>query len=125
MDVSHELEFRDDPLGQTVEQGTFRVTFKDGSVRDVQIRTLPGRWYQAGGCYGGLDGWFHGDDKGEYYREHDRWNLEDPAVRKIARTLSDHVVEVRFDGQVGYGIVEYGVTKGFPKYQHVQVHPAP
>lgn len=125
VDVSHDLVFANDPLGQTMESGVFHLTFEDGSVKDLEVRMLQARYYQTGGCYGGLNGWFHGNDKGRYYSEHDVWNLDDAATRRNARTLSDHVVEVRYDGEVGYGIVEYGVTKGFPKYEHIQVHPAP
>ena len=51
------------------------------------------------------------------------WSLADPATRKLARTLSDHVIEVTDGDEVGYGIVEYGVGKGFARYAEVQDHP--
>jgi hypothetical protein len=35
-------------------------------------------------------------------------------------TFSDHVVECRMDGEVGYGIIEYDVSAGYPRYQEVQ-----
>src|SRR6267378_7552437 len=76
-----------------------------------------------GGLYGGLNGWFQGDDRGKLYVEHERWNLADPATRKLARTLCDHVIEVRDGDEVGYGIMEYGVGKGYAKYEAVQHHP--
>ena len=46
-----------------------------------------------------------------------------PATRRLARTLSDHVIEVTDGDEVGYGIVEYGVGKGYARYAEVQDHP--
>ncbi len=51
------------------------------------------------------------------------WTLAEPATRKLARTLSDHVIEVTDGDEVGYGIVEYGVGKGYARYAEVQDHP--
>ena len=51
------------------------------------------------------------------------WDLADPATRKLVRTLADQVIEVRDGNEVGYGIVEYGVGKGYAKYEAVQAHP--
>ena len=65
----------------------------------------------------------HGDDKGKLYAEHEVWNARDPATRKLTRTLSDHVIEVTVGDEIGYGIVEYGVGKGFARYAEVQDHP--
>lgn len=121
--VSHEIDWADDPHGQTVRSARFTVTLDDGSTRQLQIRTLPARYFLKGGLYGGLNGWFHGDDKGKLYTEHERWDLNDPAIRQLARTLCDHVIEVRDGDEVGYGIMEYGVGKGYAKYEQVQQHP--
>lgn len=121
--VSHDVQWANDPHGQTVATASFCVELDDGSQRPLSIRTLPARYFLKGGLYGGLDGWFHGDDKGRLHVEHDRWNLEDPAIRKLARTLCDHVIEVRVGDEVGYGIMEYGVGKGYAKYEQVQQHP--
>jgi hypothetical protein len=41
----------------------------------------------------------------------------------MVRTLSDHVIAVRDGGEVGYGIIEYGVGKGYARYEGVQQHP--
>jgi hypothetical protein len=89
----------------------------------VQVRVLPTKYFLKGGLYGGLDGWFHGDDRGKLYFEHEVWNLQDPATRQRVRTLADQVIEVRDGDEVGYGIVEYGVGKGFAAYEAVQQHP--
>jgi hypothetical protein len=122
--VSHDIQWADDPLGQTVTSARFDVTLADGSQREMHVRTLPARYFLKGGLYGGLNGWFHGDEKGKLHVEHDRWNLDDPATRKLARTLCDHVIEVRIGDEIGYGIMEYGVGKGYAKYASVQQHPA-
>jgi hypothetical protein len=122
-DVSHEVVWAEDPLGQTLGNAELQARFSDGSARKLKIRALPGRYFLKGGLYGGLSGWFHGDDKGRLYTEHEVWPLADPAIRKLVRTLSDHVIEVTDGDDVGYGIVEYGVGKGFAKYEEVQDHP--
>lgn len=123
LDVRHEVRWLDDPHGQSMESALFPLTFADGSKRTVAVRTLPARYFLKGGLYGGLDGWFHGDDRGNFHSEHDTWDLTDPATRKRARTLADQVIEVRDGDEVGYGIIEYGVGKGFAAYEPVQVHP--
>lgn len=122
--VTHDIVWADDPHGQTVATAEMEFQFVDGKKRLLQIRALPGRYFLKGGLYGGLNGWAFGDDKGkELYSEHDVWDLNDPATRKLARTLADHVIEVRDGDAVGYGIMEYGVASGYPKYQAVQKFP--
>lgn len=123
LDVAHDAAWANDPNGQTLESIIFNATFAGGSTREIKIKTLPGRFFLKGGLYGGLNGWFHGDDKGRLFTNHDHWDLADPASRKVLRTLSDHVIEVHDQGEVGYGIIEYGVGKDYPIYQEVQAHP--
>lgn len=122
--VTHRVQWADDPLGQTVRSAEFDVRFADGSTRTLRIRTLRARYFLKGGLYGGLNGWFHGDDKGKLHMEHESWNLELPEVRRVVRTLCDHVIEVTDGNEVGYGIMEYGVGKGYALYEEVQQHPA-
>ncbi|MGB3067351.1 MAG: hypothetical protein WBC18_02350 [Ottowia sp.] len=121
--ISHEIDWMDDPLGQTLRSGVFEIEFANGTRRTLQMRALPGRYFLKGGLYGGYRGWAQGDDKGPLYSEHDQWDLTDPETRRLARTLSDHVIEVTDGDQVGYGIIEYGVVSGYPKYQSLQMHP--
>jgi hypothetical protein len=123
VDVSHEVRWLDDPHGQSVESAVFHLKFANGDERDVSIRTLPTRYFLKGGLYGGLDGWFHGDDRGKLHTEFDVWDLSDAATRRRVRTLADQVIEVRDGADVGYGIMEYGVGKGYAKYESVQRHP--
>jgi len=122
-DVTHDFIFADDPHGQTVATANFDVTFADGSTRKIEIKTLPGRYFLKGGLYGGLNGWFQGDDKGSSHTEHESWDLANPEIRKLVRTLSDHVIEVRDGDDIGYGIIEYGVGKDYALYKNVQSHP--
>ena len=123
VDVRHEAQWHDDPLGQSMASATLRLRFADGGERPVTLRTLPTRYYLKGGLYGGLDGWFHGDDRGPLFLAHDAWDLADPATRRRVRTLADQVIEVRDGDETGYGIIEYGVGKGYSMYPAVQVHP--
>ena len=122
-DLTHEVQWHDDPHGQSMASATFHLRFADGRERGVRVRTLPTRYYLKGGLYGGLDGWFHGDDRGKLFTAHEVWDLTDPATRRKVRTLADQVIEVRDGDEVGYGIVEYGVGKGYAQYPAVQVHP--
>ncbi len=121
--VQHDVQWHDDPLGQSMAGATFDLTFASGERRRVQVRTLPTRYYLKGGLYGGLDGWFQGDDKGRLFTAHEQWDLADAATRRKLRTLADQVIEVHDGDQVGHGIIEYGVGKGYEKYAAVQAHP--
>jgi len=122
--VDHDLQWANDPLGQTITAGEFRVNFSDKTSRVIRVQTLPARFYLKGGLYGGWGGWNHGDDQGDYAEAHDVWNLEDALTRERARTLSDHAIRVVIDGQTGIGISEYGVAAGYPRYSAPQVFPA-
>ncbi len=122
--VQHEVDWVDDPLGQTISTATFTFAFDEGAPRVVHMKGLPTRFYLKAGMYGGLDGWKHGDDKGELHQAHDVWDLTDAATRKKARTLGDHVIEATSEGERGFGISEYGVAPGYPIYTVAQRHPA-
>ncbi len=122
-DIAHDVVWAKDPLGQTLESASFEARFSDGLTRRLKIRALPARFFLKAGLYGGLKGWSHGDDKGKLHVEHDVWDLADPDARRLARTLSDHVIEATDGDEVGYGIIEYGVGKGYAKYAEVQDHP--
>ncbi len=102
------------PLGQQADRRR-RITHV--------AHEMPGRYYLKAGMYGGLRGWAQGDDKGPLHVEHDRWDLRDPEIRRLVRTLSDHVIEVRDGNSVGYGVMEYGVSSGYTKYKSIQNHP--
>jgi hypothetical protein len=122
--ASHEIAWADDPLGQTIDRATLTLEFEEGPPRVLELEGTDTRFYLKGGLYGGYGGWNHGDDKGAYVEAHDVWNLDDAATRARARTLGDHVVRVKSGGQQGWGIAEYGVAAGFPRYPGPQKHPA-
>jgi hypothetical protein len=119
---STEQEFNWDGSGpvQTLKGGEIQLRFKNGEKHLVSFVTHPARWHLKGGGYGGYRGWYHGDSKGEYYCEHDVWDLTDPRVLAEASTLSDHLIEWRCEDNVGFGIMEYGVGPGYYKYKEVQ-----
>ena len=50
----------------------------------------------------------------------------DPVVLRLGPgpTEGQFLIEVRDGDNVGYGIMEYGVGKGYERYQQVQAHPA-
>jgi hypothetical protein len=120
-----EQEFRWDPSGpvQTLKGGNILLFFKNGEQRQVSFATHPPRWHLKGGGYGGYRGWYHGDNKGEYYCEHEVWDLDDLATRAQASTLSDHLIEWRCGDDTGFGIMEYGVGPGYYKYKEIQHQP--
>jgi len=120
---THNLVWKDDPLGQTIESGEFHLRLEDGSERTVALKALPARYFLKGGLYGGLHGWAQGADRGSLHTEHDVWQLNDPDTRRVARTLSDHAFEAHCDGKVGYGTIQYGVSQGYPRYTEVQKFP--
>jgi hypothetical protein len=114
--TTHEIDWAEDPLGQSIAIANFHITFEQGPPRNIRMECLPTRFYLKGGMYGGFNGWNHGDDMGAYHSAHDVWDLDDAATRAAARTLSDHVVRVTSDGMTGAGISEYGVATGYPRY---------
>lgn len=122
--ATHDFQWADDALGQTMVSADFHLEFNEGPPRDLRMEGLPARFYLKGGLYGGFGGWNHGDDVGALHTDHDVWDLDDAATRRAARTLSDHVVRVTSDGLVGAGISEYGVASGFARYEGPQKHPA-
>ncbi|MDO8778687.1 MAG: hypothetical protein Q7K57_60210 [Burkholderiaceae bacterium] len=124
VDVKHEARWLDDPHGQSMESAILHLTFADGTKRSISIRTLPTRYFLKGGLYGGLNGWFHGDVKGKLYCESECWDLTDGQTRQKVRTLADQIIEIRDGDEVGWGIMEYGVGKGYAMYEQVQQHPA-
>jgi hypothetical protein len=122
--VDHQIEWANDPLGQTIATADLTFRFDRGEPRHVTVHGLPTRFYLKAGMYGGLQGWTHGDDRGDYHSAHDVWDLDDARTRTIARTLSDHVVKVVSGDEIGFGISEYGVAAGYPLYRAPQQFPA-
>ncbi|MDO8431171.1 MAG: hypothetical protein Q7S58_02045 [Candidatus Binatus sp.] len=117
-----EQEFRWETSGvvQTLKSGDIDLFFENGESRHVSFVSHPPRWHLKGGGYGGYRGWQQGDSRGEYYCEHEVWDLNDPAILREASTLSDHLIEWRCGNDTGFGIMEYGVGPGYYKYKDIQ-----
>jgi hypothetical protein len=124
--VSRQIEdrsdFRWDDSGpiQTLLGEDIELIFEGGETREVSFVAHPPRWHLKGGGYGGYRGWNQGDNRGEYYCEHETWDLSDPAISKDASTLSDHLIEWHCGNDTGFGIMEYGVGPGYYKYKNIQ-----
>lgn len=115
--ISHDLRWVEDAPAATLEGGSIRLELADGSVREILIAAHPQRIMLRGAGYG-RD---HGDWKGEDWLQVDQWDLSDPeVVRKAAGASTDHLVEASCDGEVGFGVMEYVVRTGYPKYHAAQ-----
>jgi hypothetical protein len=115
--VEHDLRWVPGAPAATLAGGTVVVTLSDGRKLPLEITALPGRAHLRGGGYEGWNGWFQGHWKGENGLEHDVWDLSDASqFYRYAKASSDHLIEVRLDDQVGYGVMEYMVLPGYPKY---------
>lgn len=119
--VAHDLSWERSAPTPTLIGGEVRVQFRSGRTLPLELRAKPGRAYLRGGGFGGYQGWFQGHWKGESSIEHEVWDLtEADKLGSRGRYSSDHLVEVRVDGQVGYGIAEYMVLPGHERYGHVR-----
>lgn len=123
--IGHSIQWKPDPLGQSVDTMRLDLVVAKGEQLQLRLRALPSRVFLKGGLYGGLDGWFPGDDKGPLHIAHDRWDLSDAATRRRARTLASQSFEVNDGRSNGYGILQLGVVAGYPLYKEVQQHPVP
>jgi len=115
--VRHDFRWKKNAPVLTLDTANVTLITADGDTKEVLIEALPARYYLRAGLYGGYRGWWHGHDKGAYHFEHDVWDLNDPAVLLEAGVFGDHVARFRCGDDVGYGIIEYGVGKGYYRYQ--------
>lgn len=122
--VEHDLAWKVGAMSQELAGGKMNVAFSDGTARSLLIEAMDGRLFLKGGLYGGLNGWFQGDDRGPLYVEHNSWNFTSADDRRVARTLAEQVVRVRDGDSVGFGTIQCGVGRGYPRYLEVQDHPA-
>ncbi len=111
--VSHDFRWVENAPVQTLIGGSFRIEFFSGQVLDIDLKACPGRVYLKGGGYGSTQGkWL-----GESHSEHDSYDLTDTdQLRAYNSHASDHLIEARCDGEVGYGIIEYLIRRGYGKY---------
>ncbi|MCC6382901.1 MAG: hypothetical protein IT304_10360 [Dehalococcoidia bacterium] len=104
----------------TLDSADVDLILAGGSERHLTIEALPARYFLRAGLYGGYRGWWHGHYRGPSYFEHDVWDLRDEATLAEAGVFGDHVARFRCGDDVGYGIIEYGVGKGYPRYPEAQ-----
>lgn len=119
--VHHEFEWDTSAPVLTMARGSLRLTIEDGTELDIDVVAKPARSYLRGGGYGGWDGWYQGNWKGDDSRAFETWDLTDEAqLPRYVKHSSDHLVELRCRGERGYGIVEYMVFPGYHRYPEVQ-----
>jgi hypothetical protein len=114
----HDLGWAPGAAAPTLVGGTMALGFESGRRLELELVTHPGRAHLRGGGYEGVDGWFQGHWKGEQSLEHEMWDLTDQSrLYSYAKASGDHLLEVRAAGEVGYGVIEYMVLPGYPRYQ--------
>jgi hypothetical protein len=116
--VEHDLSWVAGAPAPTLAGGRITLTLDSGAKVELDITAQAGRAHLRGGGYEGWNGWYQGHWKGEENLEHELWDLDDQAnIYRYAKAGSDHLVEVRHEGRVGYGIMEYMVLPGYGRYQ--------
>jgi hypothetical protein len=115
--VDHELEWEKGAAAPTLVGGSLALILHGGDRLDLELTARPGRAHLRGGGYEGWNDWKQGQWRGDLTAEHDEWDLTDrDNFYRYAKAGSDHLVEVRYKGEIGYGIVEYMVLPGYGKY---------
>ncbi|NMH98225.1 hypothetical protein [Pseudonocardia acidicola] len=116
--LDHDLRWVEGAAAPTLEGGRITLSLGSGRKLDFDLTAQVGRAHLRGGGYEGWNGWYQGHWKGDDSLEHETWDLTDrDQFYRYAKAGSDHLVEVRHEGQVGYGIMEYMVLPGYPRYQ--------
>ena len=112
----HDLGWVEGAAAPTLAGGKLALTLESGRRLDLEVVAHPPRAHLRGGGYEGVGGWFQGHWKGENTLEHDVWDLTDRnRFYSYAKASGDHLIEVRCDGDVGYGVIEYMVLPGYPR----------
>jgi hypothetical protein len=115
--VEHDLEWVQEAPAPTLLGGAITLVLQGGKRMEFELRARPGRAHLRGGGYEGWNGWYQGHWRGELTAEHDVWDLADPGTfYRYAKAGSDHLVEVTYEGQTGYGVAEYLVLPGYGRY---------
>lgn len=116
--VEHDLEWEKGSAAPTLTGGKLSLLLYGGDRIDLTLTARTGRAHLRGGGYEGWNGWKQGHWRGDLTAEHDVWNLDDTEdFYRYAKAGSDHLVEIRYGDQVGYGIIEYMVLPGYGRYQ--------
>ena len=114
----HDLGWVEGAAAPTLAGGKLALTLESGRRLDLEVVPHPPRAHLRGGGYEGVGGWFQGHWKGENTLEHEVWDLTDRnRFYSYAKASGDHLIEVRCDGDVGYGVIEYMLLPGYPRYR--------
>lgn len=109
--VRHDFVWDESAPALTLKEGRVVLEFYARPPMEIEIKACPGRAYLLGGGYG----LSHGLWRGESHIEHDVYDLTDTdKQRAYSASSSDHMVEARCEGQIGFGVVEYLMRRGYP-----------
>lgn len=104
-DVVHDLVFTAD---NDLVSGTVQVTTAAGRVYTVDSSSPARGGYMAGGGYGG----HHGKVRGRDHEEYDVYPLDGSVnATTLDSALTDRACTFSWDGQQGFGIFEYALTR--------------
>jgi len=92
--------------GTDAQGGASRCISKNGEKREVHSSRFAPRWTQGRRLWRLPRLVSPAITKGEYYCEHDVWDLSDPAVVAEASSSADHLIEWTSGNDVGFGIME-------------------
>lgn len=115
-DVIPELQFRDD--NRRLIGGTLRAVMPDGSERSYRIDAISDTGFHLGtGLYGGFEGHFHGEWRGELHVDGEHIaGCDTPEVARHIHQHRDCIVRVEdlTDGSTGVGTLQSNVVGAHP-----------
>ncbi|MCK9505477.1 MAG: hypothetical protein M0Q95_15010 [Porticoccaceae bacterium] len=110
VNVRHALEFNDLDL----TAGVVEVTTASGAVYVIDTDATAGGGFMAGGGYGG----HHGKVRGRDYMAHEVYALDGSVTQRTVDTsLTDRLARFTWNGQTGYGIFEFALSRS-SSYQY-------
>lgn len=102
-DVEHEVEL--DQASGRFRSARVRLQPEGGSPIALKVSPL-GTVYLRGGLYDGLNGVYHGSDRGSLKVETETWDVRSDETRQSATGLNDHASKFEGPDGVGYGVFE-------------------
>lgn len=115
-DIIPELQFRDD--NRRLIGGTLRTVMPDGSERSYRIDAISDTGFHLGtGLYGGFEGHFHGEWRGELHVDGEHiTGCDTPEVARHIHQHRDCIVRVEdlTDGSTGVGTMQSNVVGAHP-----------
>lgn len=103
--VTHDLQFTE---GNDLVSGTVDVTTKTGRHYVIDADAGVGGGFMNGGGYDGQ----HGKPRGKDFEEFDVYPLDGTvSPRTLGSALTDRCTRFECDGEVGYGILEFALSR--------------